>query len=180
MVWKKIKTTNNLYECSRCGKIKRVRSVVNFGKNKRLLGVSILKPKTKANGYQEVNLYIEPHQGKSFYVHRLIAETWIGEIPPKMTVNHKDGDKKNNHVDNLEIVTYSENSIHAYNNGLNKLKPMPGEMHPRSKTNDREVAQIRSDHNIHRSINKLVANYPHLSRGTLTKIVYKQTWKHVP
>lgn len=51
------------------------------------------------------------------YIHRLVAEVWIGPIPEGMTVNHKDLDKFNNDVENLEIVTYSENIRHAYEAG---------------------------------------------------------------
>lgn len=51
-------------------------------------------------------------------VHRLVVQTFIGEIPKGMVVNHKDGDKHNNKLSNLEIVTPSENTKHALENGL--------------------------------------------------------------
>lgn len=52
------------------------------------------------------------------FVHRLVAAHFIGNIPKGMIVNHKDGNKLNNHVDNLEIVSRSENQKHAYQHGL--------------------------------------------------------------
>ena len=52
------------------------------------------------------------------YVHRLVAEAWIGPIPDRYQVNHIDGNKWNNKLDNLEITTASENIRHAMENGL--------------------------------------------------------------
>ena len=57
---------------------------------------------------------------KAKYIHRLVAETYIPNTKNKECVNHKDGNKLNNSVDNLEWVTHKENVIHAYRIGLNK------------------------------------------------------------
>lgn len=51
-------------------------------------------------------------------VHRLVVETFLGEIPEGLAVNHINGDKTDNNLDNLEVVTYSENMKHAYKLGL--------------------------------------------------------------
>ncbi len=67
---------------------------------------------------------LEPAGGEylslgSVFVHVLMAETFYGySIGSGLTVNHKDGDKHNNRKDNLEVVTYSDNIIHAYKSGL--------------------------------------------------------------
>jgi len=77
------------------------------------------------SGYNTVSAFTDTPQNKSkfkkYLVQRLVAVTFIGEIPPKYIVNHIDGNKKNNHVRNLEIITESENITHAYKIGLRKV-----------------------------------------------------------
>jgi hypothetical protein len=67
--------------------------------------------------YYCVKLYSKD-SSKTFKVHRLIAEAFISEIPDGMCVNHIDGNKLNNSLNNLEIVTYSQNTQHARDVGL--------------------------------------------------------------
>lgn len=69
-------------------------------------------------GYQRVGLYIGNYKTKTIKVHRLVAETFIDNPLNKKDVNHIDGDKSNNNVENLEWCTRSENIKHAFNNGL--------------------------------------------------------------
>jgi hypothetical protein len=70
------------------------------------------------NGYEVVNLS-GISKNKQKYVHFLVAQAFIGERPNRYTINHKDGIKTNNHVTNLEYVTYAENNQHAIDMGLN-------------------------------------------------------------
>ena len=59
------------------------------------------------------------------YVHRLVARFFIDNPENKRTVNHKDGDRYNNEVGNLEWATYQENSRHAISSGVRKYPTMP-------------------------------------------------------
>lgn len=97
-----------------------------------------LKLMTNMYGYQFVNISINGVHCKKL-VHRLVAEYFVSGNK-KLTVNHIDGNKKNNHHTNLEWLTVSENNKHAYKNGL---KNNSCQNHPRAKLNDIQVRIIR-------------------------------------
>lgn len=76
------------------------------------------------NGYQFVRLYnSDTPKGRGCLIHRLVMSTFVPTEGQNMDVNHKDGNKSNNKLDNLEWCTKSENTRHAHSTGLftNKL-----------------------------------------------------------
>lgn len=91
-------------------------------------------------GYKAVTLLHD--NGKKFTgVHRLVYQTFVGQIPKKMEINHVDGNKSNNKLENLELVTSSENKLHAFRTGL---KSLIGEKHNNLKLNNKSVLYIMS------------------------------------
>jgi hypothetical protein len=82
-----------------------------------------LRPGTTSKGYQTVCLYdgSSPKKPISVTVHSVVAASFIGARPEGLEINHKDLDKRNNSVDNLEYVTPKQNSRHAYENGAVKV-----------------------------------------------------------
>lgn len=109
--WRDMPGFEGKYSVSSIG---RVRSNIAYnGRGK------ILQPHLR-NNYLEINLFDANNSRNSHRVHRLVAETFIGRIPDKMQVNHINGNKQDNRASNLEIVTASENSIHAFHLGLSK------------------------------------------------------------
>lgn len=99
-VWKDIKGYEGLYQVSNFG---RVKSLFRYKK--------ILKLCKSESGYLCVNLY-KNKKMKRITVHRLVAENFINK--PTLEVNHKDGNKENNFISNLEWVTTKENIIHRF------------------------------------------------------------------
>jgi hypothetical protein len=77
-----------------------------------------LKGQISKNGYLTYNISIDGEKHR-LYAHRMVAETFLPRIENKTQVNHKDGNKLNNSLDNLEWVTCKENINHAYENNLN-------------------------------------------------------------
>ena len=77
----------------------------------------VLRPRTHPSGYLYYGLFVGQGKTKVRYWrrgHRLIAQTFIGKIPKGMEINHLDGDKHNNNLANLEIVTRHQNLIHYH------------------------------------------------------------------
>ena len=98
------------------------------------------------DGYMVVNLYHNGIESKK-RVHRLVAETYIPNPDNKPDVNHKDGNKHNNSVGNLEWVTKSENMIHAYQTGLNKPHAsygMLGHKNPNAGSKGKQVRIVET------------------------------------
>lgn len=123
MIWKAIQGYEGYYEVSDTGLVRSLDRVVPDTKSglKHLKG-KIMKQtesigRTRDSGYYVVNLR-KNHTTNVTPVHRIVAETFIENSQGLPTVNHIDGDKHNNHVTNLEWVSYSENNIHALKNGL--------------------------------------------------------------
>lgn len=98
MKWKKIVGYEN-YEVSTTGHIRRVGSS------------TFLRPCLR-NGYLSVNLW-KDNKGKNFYIHRIVAEAFLSRVEGFNVVNHKDEDRLNNHVDNLEWCTSQYNNEYS-------------------------------------------------------------------
>lgn len=116
--WRPIKGHRDRYEVSSLGNVRSLDvTIVQPAKcgstATHTYRGKLLKPNRHGNGYLFVNL-----AGKQVSVHRLVATAFIPNPMGKEQVNHKDGNKANNTVDNLEWCTASENTRHAVQNGL--------------------------------------------------------------
>lgn len=171
-VWKDIKDYEGLYQVSNLGNVRSL----NYNHTNK---VKVLIPK-KNRKYWYVCLH---RNNKQYYhtIHRLVAETFIPNPENKEQVNHIDGNKYNNNVDNLEWCTQTENIRHAMNTGLLKLR---GADNPRSKS----VQQLDLDGNIlktygsireaGRELNKTCTSIANVCKG-IRKTAYGYKWKFV-
>ena len=116
-IWKDIKGFEGRYEVSNFG---RVRGLLSANNGRTLLNRTPHILRTGDNrGYCRVVLIDDNGKRHSCSVHRLVAYAFIGNCTD-LQINHKDGNKKNNHVHNLEICDQSYNTIHAFRLGLMK------------------------------------------------------------
>lgn len=113
-----IKNYENLYSITEDGKLWSHERIIvkSNGINKTIKG-KFLKQRYNRDGYLVLSLYKDTVK-KDFLVHRLVAETYIENTDNKPQVNHRDGIKDNNSIENLEWVTGSENIVHAIKNNL--------------------------------------------------------------
>lgn len=118
-IWKDIPCYEGLYEVSNCGNVRSITRTVRFGRGYKTYESQFLKFQTDKDGYFRVGLS-KNGKKKQFRVNRLVAMAFIDNPNNLPVVNHKDGDKQNNHVENLEWVTHSENDLHAFKTGLRK------------------------------------------------------------
>lgn len=124
-----------------------------------------VKPQKNGKGYYRVSI-----GGKLVFVHRLVAEKYIPNPENKSQVNHKDGDKTNNHVSNLEWVTNKENRNHALKNGLHTT----GENCSWSKLTKEQVDFIRKNKDV--SSNELAKAF-NVSARTIRDVRNYKSWK---
>jgi hypothetical protein len=109
--WKDIPGFENKYQASSFGNIRSINRRVNsFHKNGIVLKGKKLKLCKLPNGYLNISL----GKNNTTLVHRVIAKTFIKNPENKPCINHKDGNKSNNNIVNLEWCTYSENEFHSY------------------------------------------------------------------
>lgn len=113
--WRDIKGYEGIYQISDCGRVKSLGRMVHMHNGFRYTKERFLRVKKKKSGYLFYCLYPGDRTVKYEHAHRLVAQAFIPNPLHKRDVNHIDGNKLNNCVDNLEWVTRSENQIHAYN-----------------------------------------------------------------
>lgn len=188
-IWKPVVGFEGLYEVSSCGRIRSTQRYV-IGKDgkpqfkySKILSLDEKQSKDFHNRgkYKRITLF-KDGVGTHKSVHRLVAEAFIPNDDPehKTEVDHKDGMKNNNHVDNLEWVTRDENRRRARQNGFisSPLKIHYGSLAPNAALTDDMVIKLRNEHNEGASIKELVDKY-NLSHTTVGNCVRGLSYRTV-
>jgi hypothetical protein len=113
-IWKSIPDYEGLYEVSNTGFIKTLSRKVQYGVAFRIQPERIMTTEKIRKGHLRVTLS-KQGETKRILVHRIVYIVFKGEIQDELVVNHKDRNKENNHIDNLELMTNRDNTHHFRN-----------------------------------------------------------------
>lgn len=133
-IWKDIEGFEGIYQVSSLGRVKRLETKIFNGKAYYTIKERIIKGKNHSAGYRTFCLSYNKIR-KDVLEHRLIAIHFIPNPNNFPCINHKDGNKQNNKISNLEWCSYLDNNQHAYDSGIKKptWKGRTGSKHCRSK-----------------------------------------------
>lgn len=159
-VWRDIPEYEGLYQVSNYGNVKSLaRNNCNVCLKDR-----ILKYSKNHQGYKQVALFKKSKQ-KSFKIHKLVALAFIPNPNNYPCINHIDGNKQNNCVDNLEWCTYSHNNKEAYRLGLNKVSKKVNQY----DLDNNFIKQWDSLADVQRELKICAINISRVCRGMLNK-----------
>ncbi|MEK6878301.1 MAG: NUMOD4 domain-containing protein [Nanoarchaeota archaeon] len=156
-IWKDISNYKDIYMVSNFGRVKSLVANKNCHREK------LLKTRKSIGGYHQAKL-----RGKDYYVHRLVCETFIPNPNNYPQTNHKDLNKENNMIENLEWVTGSQNIVHFV-----KIKG-----HPLAKLRAIDALNIREKYIKGIKIAEIVKEY-NVTRPTIDAIIKRKTYKYV-
>lgn len=133
-----------------------------------------LKPEIIWDGYERVTLSQEGKL-KRFRVHRLVADAFIPNPIGLQMVNHKDGNKRNNQISNLEWVSCQQNTIHAFDNNLRKS----GEDHYEARLTNETVDSICKLIETGLTRGRILKQFPQVTKTQFDDIRGRRSWKKV-
>lgn len=181
-IWKDIAGWEGYYQISNLGKVKslerkqRFVSIAGkecFYKKREMMKKTVVN---LGNGYRMVSF---SRDSKAFtkYIHRLVAEAFIPNPDNLPWINHKDGDKLNNSIDNLEWCTPAHNIAHAISTGLQTQAR--GERASKSKLDSLQVLVIKSILASKEATMVDIAKYFNVTHQSICAIKDGKSWVHI-
>lgn len=168
-IWKDIPGYDGVYQVSNLGRVKSFK----HGKTR------IMKSCDNSRGYLAIQLQKDGIT-KHHNIHRLVASAFFGQSDKQ--INHKDFDRSNNKLENLEYCTQKENSKHALDNGrkgIFRTGDVIGSNNKNSKLKDNDILIIRTIRKVSDITNTQIAKLFDVSQSTIGAILKSRTWKHI-
>jgi hypothetical protein len=164
--WKAVVGFEGIYEVSDAGRVRRIAK-----RNGLVPRISerIMKPYKMKNGYLHMVLQLN-EKCCGILVHRAVIAAFIGPAPLGHEVNHKNGNKNDNRLENLEYVTPSQNQVHSHQ--------VLGIKGSRAKLTEKQVIAVRELRS-HGWLFKDIAQHFGVDRKTCADIVNCKTWTHI-
>jgi hypothetical protein len=176
-IWKDIAGFEGKYQISNLGNIKSLKRIKHRNKyGPIVVPEKILNPRVDNIGYKRLYIYGDGFK-KRDSIHRFVANAFIPNPENKPEVNHKNGIKTDNRVENLEWVTVSENRIHAFKNKLQVS--LKGSQSPNSILTESDVLEIRKLWGTKKFLKKELASKYNVSRTSIYLVVSNKSWRHV-
>jgi hypothetical protein len=171
-IWYDIPGYEGLYKICKEG------SIYSLGRTSKWKNVPrrpmLLQGTLKSSGYPAVKLFNAKGEKKTFLIHRLLALLFIPNPENKPFINHKNGIRNDNRIENLEWCTHQENMLHA-GKVLHSLG-CPGERNPYSKLSNEDVLKIKEMLSI--GIPQVaIARMYNVGQSTISAIKIGQNWK---
>ena len=178
--WKAVKGWTGVYEVSDLGRVRRIKPYPKFGGYINAKVPRLLKATIDWHGYAIVELNDVPRVARK-KVHIIVAEAFIGQRPNGLEINHKDRNRANNVVRNLEYVTHSQNVAHSYTFTERMKNVSRGMDHYNRKLTERDVKQIRKELSAgKRGIGTSLSKKYGISQSVISEIKHGRYWSHVP
>ncbi len=177
-IWKPVKGYESMYEVSNYGRCRSLDRQVNSKHGTRTVYGQILRPDLSNNGYLRYSFSRSQNRCK-ISAHRLVAKHFIPNPENKPQVNHIDSDKTNNHVDNLEWVTMSENMKHDYKHNSRTSPYVKGEKHFNAKLTKKDVVKIKQLLNDSELNQSDIADKFNVCPSHISDIKREKRWAHI-
>jgi hypothetical protein len=182
VIFKSIPGYEEFYKISNTGiVVSKPRTITRKSSNKysnRVISLTyksrILKTQFNKFGYESVSLR-KDGVAKTIFIHRLVLLTFLGPVPKDHVVNHRDFNRANNNLENLEYVTMRKNTLHSVKAGRINLNVGRKMMRRKSKLNGKDVKDIRASH---MGVMELSRKYG-LSHTQIRRILNKENWANV-
>lgn len=163
-VWITLPGYEGVYEISDYGRIRRSQK--------------LLTGNVRDDGYMEYCLSDTFGEQHTHYAHILVASAWLGEKPDDMEINHRDGNKANNRVWNLQYVTHSDNCQHAVYIGVHKIKR--GANHNMARLSEQQVIEIKELWSTGNYSRKELQNMYGVSKTSIANYITGRSWQPAP